>query len=280
MSDGGTKIIIVKKKVKGHAAHHGGSWKVAYADFVTAMMAFFLVMWILGLEEGDRDIVQGYFSNPIGFRRSFSGGANIISQGNTPAQIDIRTTLTVARKQEFDGLEEAADAIQAAIGGMQIEGAEVEAVVTDQGLRIEMMETGEQPIFFDRSSARLQVNLVKLLEQLAPELEKLPNSIIIEGHTDTAPFGGSEYTNWELSVDRANAARRQLVKSGLSSNRIVGISGWADRELKESGDAHAPRNRRVTILLNFTTPDPNDPDILERLGIPITLLAPTTGGGL
>jgi chemotaxis protein MotB len=267
MSDAGPKIIIVKKKAKGHAAHHGGSWKVAYADFVTAMMAFFLVMWIMGMEEGARDIVQGYFQNPVGFQRSFSGGKNMLSQGNIPAQVDIRTTLTVQRQQEFTGFEAAAEEIKEALRTMNVEGAEVETLVTREGLRIEMMETGSQQVFFDRSSARLKEMLVSILEQLAPELAKLPNPIIIEGHTDAAPFGGRDYTNWELSTDRANAARRLLERSGLGADRIVGVRGLADRDLKESGDAFAPRNRRVTILLNFMTPDPEDREVLERLGI-------------
>jgi chemotaxis protein MotB len=268
MSDAGPKIIIVKKKAKGHGGHHGGSWKVAYADFVTAMMAFFLVMWIMGMEEGARDIVQGYFQNPVGFQRSFSGGKNLLSQGNTPAQIDIKTTLTVQRQQEYDGFAAAAAAIEEAVASMDVDGAEVETVVTDEGLRIEMMETGTQPIFFDRSSARLQVNFVAVLEQLSPTLQRLPNPIIVEGHTDAAPFGGSEYTNWELSTDRANAVRRLLERTGLGSGRIVGVRGLADRELKESEHPFAPRNRRVTLLLNYMTPDPQDPDVLERLGIP------------
>ena len=250
-------IIIVKKKKIIAAAHHGGSWKVAYADFVTAMMAFFMVMWIMNMDEGVKDMVEGYFSNPVGFKKSFSGGRNILSQGNSLMTMEVRNNFIIKRREEEETLRETAEAIEGALldsGLAEGTNAMVEIVVSDQGLRIEMMETGAGEIFFDQSSAQLKPQLRSVLTVIASHIAQLSNGLIVEGHTDALPFGRSGYGNWELSVDRANAARRVLEAGGLPSNRLFEVRGYADRQLKFIEDALDPRNRRISLLLPFDTP--------------------------
>lgn len=250
-------IIIVKKKKIIAAAHHGGSWKVAYADFVTAMMAFFMVMWIMNMDEGVKDMVEGYFSNPVGFKKSFSGGRNILSQGNSLMTMEVRNNFIIKRREEEETLRETAEAIEGALldsGLAEGTNAMVEIVVSDQGLRIEMMETGAGEIFFDQSSAQLKPQLRSVLTVIASHIAQLSNGLIVEGHTDALPFGRSGYGNWELSVDRANAARRVLEAGGLPSNRLFEVRGYADRQLKFVEDALDPRNRRISLLLPFDTP--------------------------
>jgi chemotaxis protein MotB len=248
------KIIIVKKKKGGGEGHHGGAWKVAYADFVTAMMAFFLVMWILGMDQGVKDMVEGYFSNPVGFKRAYSGGANLMSQGSSPANLNLRRAELMTREYQRRKFEEAAEDIEGNLeraGVMKGKGASVEVVVTDQGLRIELMETGEGEVFFDKASASLKPAIRSVLDLIAPELQALPNAVVVEGHTDGLPFGSTAYSNWELSVDRANSARRVLVESGLDMERIVEVRGYADRQPKNAEDTLDPRNRRISVLLPY-----------------------------
>jgi len=256
MSGGGDgkTIIVIRKKKGSESERHGGSWKVAYADFVTAMMAFFLVMWIMSMDQGVKDMVQGYFQNPVGFKRSFSGGRNILSQGNSITNLDIRRTVILNREAQEKRFTKVADAITTSIakeGLVNGVNADVEVVITDEGLRIEMMETGSGATFFDNASAELKPTLRKVLEVVGRELRKLPNDVVVEGHTDARPFGGTTYTNWELSVDRANAARRVLLDAGLPVLRLTGVRGYADRQLKIPDDPRDPRNRRISILLPF-----------------------------
>jgi len=253
MSDG-KKIIVIKKKVKGHGGHHGGSWKVAYADFVTAMMAFFLVMWIMGMDEGVRNMVQGYFTNPVGFRRAFSGGANPLSVGSSPMSADVQGLMVLSRRDQQQAFEDVAGQIKDKLsrkGLLEDLGADVEIVVTDEGLRIELMETGEEEILFSSGSAELKPRLGSVLATIGEELDKLPNDVVVEGHTDAIPFGRPGYTNWELSVDRANAARRALLAGGLATRHISEVRGYADKKLKVPSTPTDPHNRRISLLLPF-----------------------------
>ena len=261
MSGGdGRKIIVIKRKAKKHEAHHGGSWKVAYADFVTAMMAFFLVMWIMGMDAGVKDMVQGYFQNPVGFKRSFSGGRNIVSQGNSIVNADVRNALVLKRREEETMLHDAAEEIRGTLersGLLDEKTSSVELVVSGEGLRIELMETTRENTFFDQASARLKPELTRILGVVGGRLAGLPEMVVVEGHTDGVSYGRQGYSNWELSVDRANAARRALVAAGLQESRILEVRGHADRQLKIEGDPTDPRNRRISILLPFLGGDPN-----------------------
>lgn len=256
--DGQSRIIIVKKKKKSHGGHHGGSWKVAYADFVTAMMAFFLVMWIMGMDQGVKDIVEGYFSNPVGFQRGFSGGATPISNGSSPMDMSARmATLILTRESQRSTFEETAEAVEEALrdGGALGLDAEVEITITEDGLRIDLMENSQDGEFFGVASAQVRPGLESLLAVVARELAELPHYVVIEGHTDGRQFRTSSgYSNWELSVDRANAARRILVARGMNPARFSEVRGYADRSLKVPDNRMDPRNRRITILLPFTEP--------------------------
>jgi chemotaxis protein MotB len=264
---GGPKIIVVKKRAKAHAAHHGGSWKVAYADFVTAMMAFFLVMWIMGMDEGVKDMVQGYFENPVGFKKAFSGGKTLVSQGNSIVNADIRRALILLRRQEEqERLEEAAERILDRIENSELfnENA-IDVTVTSDGLRIELMESGRAGLFFEAGSSVVKPAMEEALSAIGGELRLLPELVVVEGHTDAVPLDRDGYTNWELSVDRANAARRVLLGNGLPGRRFVEVRGYADRRPKFPENPEDPRNRRITVLLPFSVPDPNVAGMTDEL---------------
>jgi chemotaxis protein MotB len=258
------QIIRIVKKKKGHAAHHGGSWKVAYADFVTAMMAFFMVMWLLSMDQKMKDAIEGYFSNPVGFKKGFSAGTNIISSGNSPAgevKPPLRILIRTSEGKKFSDLaKDLRDRLDSS-PDLRALGAHIEAVKTKSGLRIELIETKSGQTFFRNGSAEMLPITVAALELIGTELSQLHTPIIIEGHTDSQQFGSSAvYTNWELSSDRANAARRMIEASGVNPSRIVEVRGMADRDLRVPSDPLDPANRRISILLPFTViPGEMDP---------------------
>jgi chemotaxis protein MotB len=266
----GAKIIIVKKKVKGHGGHHGGSWKVAYADFVTAMMAFFMVMWILGMDQQLRQAIEGYFSNPIGFKKGYSGGATPISSGASPATVKTNAVFLASREYQRKQFDEVSDKMRTKLDSVAQVGrlrTKVEIIVTDAGLRIELIESGTGDTFFPLGSPVMKVEGRETLSIIAEELARLENPIAIEGHTDAAQYSaGASFTNWELSNARANAARRVLETTAISPNRIVEVTGYADRQLRNKGNPRDPANRRISLLLPFVRPpegvqppSPNDP---------------------
>lgn len=258
-------IIIIVKKKKAHAGHHGGSWKVAYADFVTAMMAFFMVMWLLSMDQKMKDAIEGYFSNPVGFKKGFSAGTNIVSSGNSPAG-EMKPPLRILiRRAEDKQFTETAKSLRERLNSspdLRALGAHIEAVQTKSGLRIELIETGSGQTFFHNGSAEMTPITVAALELIGAELSRLHSPVIIEGHTDSQPFGSSaSYTNWELSSDRANAARRMIEAAGVDPARIMEVRGMADRNLRVPSNPMDPANRRISILLPFTTPlDANSED--------------------
>jgi chemotaxis protein MotB len=267
-------IIVVRKKAH-HAGHHGGSWKVAYADFVTAMMAFFLVMWILGMDSHTKDMIQGYFTNPVGFKKAYSAGENPLSMGNSPSNLDVRRIALLARDHQRVKFEEVREEIRRRLsedGQLRALAGQVEIVVAREGLRIELLEAGEGDTFFASGSAAVTPAADRLLTTIAQSIAQLPNPVVIEGHTDAAPYGNAGYTNWELSADRANAARRLLTAAGVESDRIAEVRGYADRDLRLPSTPLAPANRRVSILLPFQEPKllqnyrPGDPLSLPRQG--------------
>jgi chemotaxis protein MotB len=274
------KIIIVKRKKKGHAVHHGGSWKVAYADFVTAMMAFFMVMWILGMDENLKKSVEGYFSNPVGYKKGFSGGKNPISRGNGPTTITTTQFRLVTRMQQQESFQKAGEGIRAklAASGLDHIAAHVDIVTTSTGLRIELAEGAEGETFFPVASSEMKPVMRQLLALISTELRPLGNGIIIEGHTDGRPYLGT-YSNWELSADRANAARRVLEANGIAPTRVREVRGLADRDPKLDADAYDARNRRITIVLPFneTATDLHAPAAPSLPGTPGAAGVPTRG---
>lgn len=282
MSIGGPprRIIVVRKKA-GHDddERHGGSWKVAYADFVTAMMAFFLVLWILGMEPEVKDLVQGYFSNPVGYRQALAVGGESSGGAVGVTTLGMRHSPVYSVEEQRSFFEAAATNVAArlqearALAGLN---AEIEVVVTEQGLRIELMDTGSRESLFPSGSAVLRAELRGALLLIAGELRALPNGIVVEGHTDARPFGNGTYSNWELSVDRANAARRALLQSGvIGEGRILEVRGHATRAPRVPDDLLDPTNRRISILVPFA----EGPDLRPLTGIGIFPGSPATAGG-
>jgi chemotaxis protein MotB len=231
-------IIIIKKK-GGHGGHHGGAWKVAYADFVTAMMALFIVLWLLSSSEQVKKAVSAYFQDPSG-TGSHSGSASTgtgesVSIGMNDME-KLKEKLEQAMKQspEFEKLKDY-----------------VKMSVTGEGLRVEMIES-EKGMFFESGSGRPTDMGKELILRLGEELGKLPNDLMIEGHTDAKPFSSSgDYSNWELSTDRANAARKVMEANGLPHGRVVQVRGFADTDLRDKENPEAASNRRVSVIVRY-----------------------------
>jgi chemotaxis protein MotB len=256
-------IIKIVRKKGGHGGHHGGSWKVAYADFVTAMMAFFLVMWILGLDQPNKQMIQEYFNDPqtfmreyrkdpAGFVRTFRGGKNPFGKGTqAEKRADVAELVTGAKKKKFEATRQA---IEKAISGnpdFRDLKKLVAITVTDEGLKIELME-GRDSAFFRSGSAEVEARASRLLGIVAGKLAVLDSPVAIEGHTDVVPYRGrSNYTNWELSADRANAARRVMEASGLAKGQVAEVRGYADKKLRDPAHPTHFSNRRVSILVTY-----------------------------
>jgi chemotaxis protein MotB len=243
----GGETIIIRKKKKGHGGHHGGAWKVAYADFVTAMMAFFLVMWLVGQSKAVKAGVAGYFRDPGAFEKQ--GGKGILPGGQDVSQSGPSTPAVDAERK---ALEQSVAHIKERINSVPEFKAlrnQVEFSITGEGLRIDLLESSGAS-FFDSGSAGMKPETEHLLGVIAHELGLLDNAIVVEGHTDSRPYANSDkYTNWELSADRANAARRTMERQGLKPTQVVGVRGHADRDLKVAEDPMDPRNRRVSVLV-------------------------------
>jgi chemotaxis protein MotB len=285
-SDAAKKIVIVRKKKVVGGGHHGGSWKVAYADFVTAMMAFFMVMWILGMDDKLKQAIEGYFSNPVGYKKGFAAGSSPISSGSSPSKIQTSQLKMVVRSAEAARFGQMAQQLRGILDkNAQLKklGARVEVVVTKEGLRIELIESAQGDVFFPIGSAQMKPAAIIALQAIAPELRALPNAVVVEGHTDAAPFGtDATYTNFELSAERANAARRVLGASGLPPARVTEVRGLADRHLRLPDRPLDPSNRRISILLPYTELPTSDDatlvntqtGLIDRTAQPIA-----TGGG-
>jgi chemotaxis protein MotB len=246
-------IIIVRKKPQRHA-HHGGAWKVAYADFVTAMMAFFLVMWLAAQDSRIRDAVAGYFQEPglLPHEQSnsllASGQGGIDNAGmpvlnrkpNGMLEAEQRALITAAehikqhltQRPDFASLRD-----------------QVEFSITTEGLRVELVDRAGSS-FFDTGSSLLRGESEQILSVIAVEIAKLNNDVIVEGHTDSRQYAnGQRFGNWELSSDRANAARRVMLEKGLRPNQLRGVRGFADTDLRVTTNPLDPRNRRVSIVV-------------------------------
>ena len=243
--------IRVTRRKKTHAPHHGGAWKVAYADFVTAMMAFFLVMWITGMSKEVKTAVAGYFKDPKGFTQAVEAAAAKRGGNATEKLAEIEK---LKQPSEREQLGEAKKQIENIISGTpQFKDLEkhVDIKLTDEGLKIDLLEEKES-LFFDAASARVKPGAASLLGQIAKELTKLPNKIVIEGHTDSRPLSrGDEYTNWELSADRANSARRVMSSAGLKDGQISQVRGYAATQPRDLLNSTHFSNRRVSIMVVF-----------------------------
>ncbi|HET8638476.1 MAG TPA: flagellar motor protein MotB, partial [Acidobacteriaceae bacterium] len=214
------KTIILVKKAKGHAGHHGGAWKVAYADFVTALMALFIVLWLMNTSPKVRKAVAGYFNDPMG-NSTLTGTNRSGSTDNLPITKD---NITQLKQRLENGIQQLND--------LKPLKNQIEITVTPEGLRIELLETKDGS-FFDTGSAVLNSRGREILAMVAHQLSTVPNRISIEGHTDARPYSGAaNYTNWELSTDRANAARRLMQADGLRPNQVSQVRGYADQQLR------------------------------------------------
>ena len=250
-------LVIVKKVIKGGHAHHGGSWKVAYADFVTAMMAFFMVMWILGMDENTRKAVEGYFSNPTGFKKGYGSGSSPLANGNSPMKAAESQIKLIMHKAEEKALAGVGERLKARLDSARskLGNAKVEIVMAESGLRIELIETGNGEELFVRGVAEMTPAARTALTIIGTELMSMRSPVAIEGHTDAVRYSqGARYTNWELSSDRANAARRLLETSGIEPGRINEVRGYADTRLRNKLFPNAAENRRISILLQFSAP--------------------------
>jgi chemotaxis protein MotB len=258
---------VIKKK-GGHAGHHGGAWKVAYADFVTAMMSLFIVLWLMGSSDKVKKAVAGYFNDP-------KGTANLL--GTTMAGNGVEVTLVSDNMQRLkQKIEEQIEAKK----DLEKLSKQIEITITAEGLRIEVLED-KNGTFYQSGSASLSSSGQELVSLLAGELKTLPNELLIEGHTDATQYSSdASYSNWELSADRANAARRLLQQDGVRGNQVTQVRGYADQMLRVKGNPYDPSNRRISILVK------NDNGVPARItgGKPVAGPAPagqerSPGGG-
>ena len=261
-------IIVIVKKSGGHG-HHGGAWKVAFADFMTAMMAMFLVLWIVGQSTDVRSAIAGHFQDPLG-RASEFGSSIMPGEGAARPPLVNPLTLEEITDIRIDRLGRLARRIRerlVELPDFSDVKDQIEVHMTDDGLRIELLEdtTG---IFFESASATPQADGRTVLLALGAELSRMPNHVLIEGHTDARGFArGGRYSNWELSTERANAARRLLIEGGLPEEQIDEVRGYADRQLRTPDHPDAAENRRVTITVKLGT------DAFTQLGGSPTLAA-------
>ncbi|OHC16241.1 MULTISPECIES: flagellar motor protein MotB [Stutzerimonas stutzeri subgroup] len=264
-----TQPIIVKRVKKVAGGHHGGAWKIAFADFATAMMAFFLVMWLMSSATPEqKKLISGYFQDPIGFTESAS--PHVIDLGGTPtpspdrtlnpelepaqseAQIDSDQVETFAEQLERERLELLLQELQNKVDEnpeLQKFKDQILFEITQDGLRIQIMDAENRPMFA-LGSAQLQPYFEDILLALVDTIAAVPNKISVSGHTDAKPFSGrSDFGNWELSAGRANAARRTLVIGGYPEDQIARVVGYASSALFDRKDPLNPVNRRIDILV-------------------------------
>jgi len=231
-------IIIVKKK-GGHGGHHGGAWKVAYADFVTAMMALFIVLWLLNSSKQVQEAVGGYFKDPTGTSKKV--GSNMVGAGEN----------FIITKDDMPKLKDQLQQAMRQMSDFEKLKSHIEMTVTTEGLRIELTESATGT-FFDSGSPKLNNDGRELLVTLAHELGQLPNKLSIEGHTDSKSYAPTaSYGNWELSSDRANAARRIMQASGIRLEQVTQVRGFADQRLRKPNTPLDPSNRRVSVIVQY-----------------------------
>lgn len=234
--NGKEQPIIIIKKGGGHAGHHGGAWKVAYADFVTAMMALFMVLWLLNSSQETQKAIGGYFQDPegngklIGSDMAGAGGESIDLAAKDMEQLKERLEQSLKQSTKFKELQD-----------------KITMVVTGEGLRIELMES-DVGTFFESGSPVPTQQATEIIGRLAQEVGKLPNKVFLEGHTDSKRFAG-EYSNWELSADRANTTRRIMQAHGVRLDQVAQVRGFADQRLRDEKNPEDASNRRISIIV-------------------------------
>jgi chemotaxis protein MotB len=249
--------IIIKRQA-AHAAHHGGAWKVAYADFVTAMMALFIVLWLLNSSKQIQVAVGGYFKDPTGTSKKVGSGMTGSGENFT------------VTKENLNTLKEELQASIRKTANLDKLKNQIEMTITAEGLRIELLET-EKGAFFPVGSPEPNDVGKEIVSLLSQELGKLPNAISIEGHTDSKPFSkDANYGNWELSSDRANAARRVMQRGGLGAHQVTQVRGFADQRLRKPEDPENACNRRISVIVQYLV----QPDVDGKE--PAAITAPPT----
>jgi chemotaxis protein MotB len=281
MADEGLRPIVVKKIKKGHGGHHGGAWKIAYADFVTAMMAFFLLMWLLGsTTKGDLNGIAEFFKTPL--KVAMSGGSGSgdsssviqgggkdltrrdgqVKHGEVPADkktYDLSAAKAALEKEEAGRLQAIKSRIEKTIENdpnLKKFKNQLLLDITSEGLRIQIVDEKNRPMF-QLAKATLEPYTVEILRTIGAVLNDVPNKIGLSGHTDATPYmSDAGYSNWELSADRANASRRQLVVGGMHDEKVMRVVGLASAAPLNRQDPFDPINRRISIIvMNKRTED-------------------------
>lgn len=240
--------IVIKKKIV-HGGHHGGAWKVAYADFVTAMMALFIVLWLLNTSKQIQEAIGGYFRDPKGTSKKV--GTNVAGSGES---------FTVTKQNMNQLKEQLQKAVRQTVNFEKLKD-HIEMTVTSEGLRIELSE-GPEGTFFQSGIAKPTDSGKEILVKLAQELGKLPNKVAIEGHTDAKPYSGrGEYSNWELSSDRANSTRRFMQQNGIGAQQVTQVRGYADQRPRQARNPEDPSNRRISLIVQYLVKSEAEDDL-------------------
>ena len=277
--DKNKRPIVIKRIKKVAAGHHGGAWKIAYADFVTAMMAFFLLMWLLGsTAKGDLSGIAQYFKTPLkvalaggsgsgdsssiikGGGKDLSRNSGQVKEGETPPERKLISTKAAQeefqrkeREEELARLKEMKANIEKSIENnakLRQFKSQILLDITSEGLRIQIVDEKNRPMF-QSGSAQLEPYTREILHAIGQTLNDVPNKVSISGHTDASLYGGGDkgYSNWELSADRANASRRELLAGGMSDDKIVRVVGLASAVLFDKKDPLSPSNRRISLIV-------------------------------
>lgn len=266
------KPIVIRRGPTRRRRAHGGSWKLAYADFMTALMAFFLLMWLLGsINSHQMEGIAAYFRTPLkaallggsksGENRSVipGGGPELVRDDGTVARAPL-APLAVSDDAARPAADAEGETLQAVRTRIETQFAHSDALkpflpqilvdVTSEGLRVQIVDTQNRPMFAN-ASAQVQPYMRDILRQLGHTLNGLPNHIVLAGHTDATQYAGGQtgYSNWELSSDRANASRRELLAGGMAPEKISRVVGMADTRLLNSADPYDPHNRRISIIV-------------------------------
>ncbi len=273
--DKNKRPIVIKRVKKVVGGHHGGAWKIAYADFVTAMMAFFLLMWLLGsTAKGDLSGIANYFKTPLrvalmggsgsgdsssiikGGGKDLTRSSGQVKEGELPVEkkvINIKDAAEEIRRVELEKLKGLKASIEAAINGsdrLRKYKNQILLDMTSEGLRIQIVDDQNRPMF-QSGSAELEPYTREILRAIGQALNDVPNKVSISGHTDATPYAGDDkgYSNWELSADRANATRRELLAGGMNDDKIVRVVGLASAVPFNKNDPYDPSNRRISLIV-------------------------------